>query len=385
MKRVVITGVGACTSVGESADEFFSSILKGQQGNKPLVHLDATRFNTQVAYEREQVGEHNGKTRSSDFLLSALNEAVADAGLSDTASEFPVYIGTGLRELRTLEVAALANETLDVEQLDYTNAVQSILPQCKDIYTISNACAASNYALALACDSIQLGHTDIAVAAGCDTITASMFGLLDRVNPNSPEAVKVFDETRQGVLMGDGGVAIIIESLASAIKNKRTPLAEIKSVGLSSDAVHETAPDQAGITRALQDAYSQANISPEDVDLIYVHGTGTELNDKTESAVLAATYQQANKRPAISGIKSMIGHTSGASGGIGVVAAVKSLQQQVIPPTPGTTKPITDIKAFPIYAQVQKSDLALVQVNAFGFGGVNTVVLVAQFEGECNE
>jgi 3-oxoacyl-[acyl-carrier-protein] synthase II len=379
MTRIVITGVGACTAVGDNAQACFDAFLQGTMGNKPLVHLNKERFNNQIAYERENDSTSNGMYRSSSFLISALREAVSQAGL-DTNDGFHVYVGSGLRELRSAELAALNGETIELSDLDFATAVRMILPESRNIYTISNACAASNYALALAFDTICLNQGDIAIAAGCDTLTASMFGLLDRVNPNVPDSIKVFDRNRKGVLMGDGGVAIILERLESALERGQTPLAEIKGIGLSTDAVHETAPDQPGIERALYDAYQRSSVSPQEVDLMYVHGTGTELNDSTESAALASIYQDLPGKPSISGIKAMTGHTSGASGGIGVVSAVKSLQQQLIPPTPGTTEPLDDCEGFKLYHEAKQAELNLIQVNAFGFGGVNSVVMVRQYE-----
>jgi 3-oxoacyl-[acyl-carrier-protein] synthase II len=378
MKRVVITGIGACTSVGDNAQECFSSFLEGKMGNKALVHLNEKHFNNKVAYERTEPSNKNGKFRSSSFVKSSLLEAINQAGI-DTKSDIPVYVGTGLRELRSAEISALSGETISVSDLDFTNAINEILPACTRIYTLSNACAASNFALALAYDSISLGHSNIAIACGCDTLTASMFGLLDRANSSSPKEVQVFDKSRKGVLMGDGGVAIVIEDLETVLNEGRIPLAELKGVGLGSDATHETAPDKEGIKRALDDAYCRCRIKAEDVDLIYVHGTGTELNDATESSVLNDVYNKIEKKPALAGIKSMTGHTSGASGGIGVASAVLSLQQQLIPPTPGTKNVLDDVKNFPIYEKAIKNDLNVVQVNAFGFGGVNAVVMVQRY------
>jgi 3-oxoacyl-[acyl-carrier-protein] synthase II len=379
MTRIVITGIGACTAVGDNAQCCFDSFLQGRAGNKPLIHLNKERFNTKIAYERADDINGNGMFRSGTFLIRALREAVNQACI-DTNDNIPVYVGSGLREMRSAELAAINGERLELEDLDFAKAVRGILTESCNIYTISNACAASNYALALAYDSICLGRTDISIAAGCDTLTSSMFGLLDRVNPNMPESIQVFDSNRKGILMGDGGVAIVLERLESALRHGRTPMAELKGIGLSTDGVHETAPDQSGIERALYDAYAKSMVVPEDVDLIYVHGTGTILNDSTESKALSSIYHNISRKPALSGIKAMTGHTSGASGCIGVISAVKSLQLQVIPPTPGTTSPIEESKGFALYQEATNAELNLVQVNAFGFGGVNSVVMVAQYE-----
>ncbi len=380
MTRTVITGIGMCNSVGDNANSTFTSFLAGKKGNKPLIHLTADKYNTSIAYEREQLETPDGRFRCSAFLKSALKEAMEHAQIS-TDEDIPVYVGSGLKELRSAELSALRQQKITVGQLDFARAVRDVLPKSQNVYTICNACASSNYTVALACDRITAGDADIAVAAGCDTITSSMFGLLDRSNPNAPKDIKVFDKHRQGILMGDGAAAIVVERLESALEKGRWPLAEIKGVGMSTDAVHETAPDQAGIERAIKDAYERANIVAEDVDLIYVHGTGTELNDAMESKVLSSIYRNIENKPAITGIKSMIGHTSGASGGIGVVSAVLSLQTQTIPPTPGTNTPLDAVRGFRIYDKATKARLGVVQVNAFGFGGVNSVVIVTAYKG----
>lgn len=378
MSRIVITGVGACSSVGDTANACFDAFLAGKTGNGPLKHLEETRYNSVIAYERDEVGDNGGRYRSSGFLSRAIVEAITSGGIDAAEAELPVYVGTGLRELRTVELAAIDGDTLNVSDLDFTKAVKSVLPKATEVYTLSNACAASNYAIALAMDAIEAG-APMAVAAGCDTLTSSMFGLLDRVNPNTVEAVQVFDKNRKGVLMGDGGVALIIETEENAIAHGRTPLAWLRAVGMSTDAVHETAPDKAGILRALNDGYSRAGIKPDQVDLIYVHGTGTSLNDGTEASVLATAFADVEQKPTLSGLKSMTGHTSGASGAMGVIAGVHSLQSGRIPPTPGTDDQIEEVKGFTLLQTKKTEEIDVVQVNAFGFGGVNSVVLLSKY------
>ena len=377
--RIVITGLGACCCLGDTADACFDAFLEGRQGNRPLQHLHPSQYNNTIAYERAETGPLDGAFRSSGFLSRALDEAVAMAGLDPAATDCPVYVGTGLRELRSVELAALCGRRIAVADLDFTRAVRGVLPAAGPVLTLSNACAASNYALALAADAVALG-APMAIAAGCDTLTSSMFGLLDRVNPEPVEAIQVFDRMRKGVLMGDGGVALVVESEASALAAGRRPLAVLRAVGLSTDAVHETAPDAPGIARALKDAYDRAGLTPDEIELIYVHGTGTGLNDATEGAVLGQTFADVGRKPALSGLKAMTGHTSGASGGIGVVAAIKSLERNAIPPTPGTTQPLDVIEGFGLSDRAFSAPVETVQVNAFGFGGVNSVVLVSRYK-----
>jgi len=372
-----LTGAGMVTSVGTNKWDCFSAFCRGQSGVAPLRAFDSERFNTKHAYEIED--RHCGEVplRATGWLCGAIEEAIADAALMPQQEGLRVYVGTGLRELRSLELFHSDGTPLQADQLHFGTAVRERVPFASNVYTISNACAASSYALALAEDAIRLGQANAVVAAGCDSITESMFGLLDRVNPEIPERLQVFDRNRKGVLMGEGAAAVVVESAAHARARGARFLARLLSVGVSCDAAHETAPDQDGILRAIHDGHRRAGVRPEDIDIVFVHGTGTSLNDTTEGAALAAAFPADSRRPLLSGLKSMTGHTSGASGLVGVVTAALTLQSKRVPPTVGLEQPIPEVAGLAIATEVVDDPrLRYAQINAFGFGGVNSVVLL---------
>jgi 3-oxoacyl-[acyl-carrier-protein] synthase II len=380
-------------SIGADKQACFASLCQGKEGRRPLGGFDAERFNVKVAYEIADrdassngsgggghgKGPHDQPLRASRWLGQAIREALAEAGLEAGVLDgsVPVLVGTGLRELRSFELSALGGATLPPAQLHFEGAVRAATPVAGPVFTLSNACAASNYALALAEDLIRLGQAEIVIAAGADSITESMFGLLDRVSPNPPERVQVFDRQRKGVIMGEGAAAVVVESAAHARRRGATPQAILRGVGLSCDAVHETAPDVGGILRALTDAHERAGTRPEDIDVVFVHGTGTLLNDQTEARALAAFFPRDSRTCVLSGIKSMIGHTSGASGLVGVVTAALTLKNAQVPPTVGLADPIDEVADMPIPTScLERSGMRFAQINAFGFGGLNAVVVL---------
>ncbi len=372
-----ITGAGMVTSVGSNKDECYAAFCNGVSGVGELQSYDMSKFNTRHAYEINDRVNGEEPFRSTRWLCNAIMEAVDQAQIGSETMNVPVLVGTGLRELRSVELYFTENSPILLNQLHFGTQVRERLPNSGAVYTVSNACAASNYTLALAEDMLRLGQAEIACVAGCDTLTESMYGLLGRVNPMVPERLQSFDRNRKGVLMGEGAAAVILETAEHARKRGAKPLARLRAVGLSCDATHETAPDCAGIERAIRDAHSRSGNTPSDVDVIFVHGTGTSLNDSTEGAALAAVFDPAANSVVLSGLKSMTGHTSGASGLVGVVTALLALEHKTIPPTVGLEDPIDEISGMKISAEAMKIEkLQLAQINAFGFGGVNSVVMI---------
>jgi 3-oxoacyl-[acyl-carrier-protein] synthase II len=372
-----ITGAGMVTSLGTNKDACFEAFCAGRSGVDALQAFDDARFRTRNAYEIKDRTEGDEPLRATRWLCDSLNEAVAQAGLTEGSVQIPVLVGTGLRELRSVELFFADDAQFDVRDLHFGGNIRERVPGSGAVYTLSNACAASNYALALAEDMIRLGQTEIALVAGCDAITESMYGLLGRVSPVVAERLQPFDRDRKGVLMGEGASAIVLETAEHARRRSAKPLARLRSVGLSCDAAHETAPDCAGIERAMQDAHDRAALVAEDVDVIFVHGTGTFLNDRTEGAAIANVFGSTSKRFVLSGIKAMTGHTSGASGLVGVVTALLALAHKRVPATLGLENPIDEIAGMRMPTEVTNlPHLRYAQVNAFGFGGVNAVVML---------
>jgi 3-oxoacyl-[acyl-carrier-protein] synthase II len=365
-------------------DTCFENFCRGEVGNRPLQFFEPEHFHLKNAYEiliqkHEQSPE---KARASQFLCLAINEAIRTAEIVLGQGRLAILVGTGLRELRSLELWWADGQALQVGELHFGGAVQRTTELRCPIMTFSNACSASSFALGLAEDMLALGEVDTVIVAGCDSITETMFGLADRVSPLRPEQVQPFDRDRRGALLGEGAAAVVLESAEQASNRGVNCRAWLRGVGMSCDACSDTAPDLGGIVRAIVNAHQRADISPDNVDLLVAHGTGTNLNDKTEATAITEVFGEKANSLMITALKSLIGHTSGASALIGVVTAIECLCQGRIPPTRGFKKPAKEAEKLNIIVDKEKfASLQIAQVNAFGFGGVNAVAILEKSIG----
>jgi 3-oxoacyl-[acyl-carrier-protein] synthase II len=252
-------------------------------------------------------------------------------------------------------------------------------PSIGHVSVITNACAASLFALSNGVDALGLGESKRVVVAGVDILTESMFGLLDRVQMTPPDRVRPFDRERLGVLMGDGAAAVVLEPLDAARNRGAYIFGQIRSVGLSCDAHHETAPDPRGMERAIRIALEQADLDAERIGFVMAHGTGTALNDKAEFAALASVFESRTRALPLTAIKSMTGHTSGASGLIGLITALMAFSEKRLPPTISYEAFMLEDQLADIVTQTRElSGPQYALVNAFGFGGVNASVVVEE-------
>jgi 3-oxoacyl-[acyl-carrier-protein] synthase II len=364
-----ISGTGAIASIASGARPLFDALCAGQSGLSPLRGLDGDRFRLKQAYEIDDGTDSEPTARATRWLCDAIAEALADAGLGEDLSEIPVLVGTGLREKRSVELRWTGHSDFPLSRQHFGPALRKRFGAART-YTIDNACSASLYALGLATDLIDSGTEDAVVVAGVDSLTASMFGLMDRVQTPPVDRVQPFDRDRRGALMGEGAAAVVLRKHAPA-------RAWLRAVELNCDAHHETVPDVAGVSAAIAGAHARASVRAEDIDLVIAHGTGTLLNDDTEATALAKTFLSVGADPLVTGIKSMTGHTSGASGLMSLVVAVEVLGSGRIPPVVGLEAPTDAAKDLRLVTSTRyESDVALVQVNAFGFGGVNAVAIV---------
>ena len=372
-----VTGMGAVTSRGEGVPEVFGALCRGESGLAPLRGFAPDRFRAASAYEIDDrtavgpTGERPG--RATDWLCRAVAEATAAAGLGEDLGDVPVLIGTGLRELRSAELGWRDGTGVDPERLHFGTALRERFGAA-DTHTFSNACSASLYALALAADLLADEAADTVVVAGVDTITESMFGLLDRVHPEPVDAVRPFDRNRRGVLMGDGAAAVVLQRPDVAAV---PPQARLRGVGINCDAFHVTAPDQEGIAGAVRTAHDRAGVVPADIDLLMVHGTGTLLNDEAEATALGKVFAGVPTPPVTTAIKSMTGHTSGGSGLLSLVVAARALATGEVPGTVGLDDPVEEAAWMRFVRRTTRyPGLRLAQVDAFGFGGVNAVAVI---------
>ncbi|MEU1311700.1 beta-ketoacyl synthase N-terminal-like domain-containing protein [Streptomyces cinnamoneus] len=367
-----ITGVGAVASLGADPDEIFTRLCEARGGPAPLRGFDRSRFNAGQLFEiddrpAEGVDEPGRATR---FLLQAVEQAARDAGLPDDLDGIPVLVGTGLRELRSLELWWRDGIPFDADGLHFGGALARRFG-AYDTHTLAGACSASLYALALGWDLLESG-TDTVIVAGCDVVTESMFGLADRVQLNPPPAVRPFDTARQGTILGEGAAAVVLRRRAEPGRPVRGLL---RSVAVNCDAHHQTAPDAAGVRASVRDAHARAGLTPAEIDLVLLHATGTPLNDRTEAEVTAEVF--ADARPALTGIKSLTGHTSGSAGLLSLIVALRALDTGTVPPVAGLTDPLPEGAGLRLVRdEPLTAPLKVAQVNGFGFGGVNAVAIV---------
>ncbi|MEV7116503.1 beta-ketoacyl synthase N-terminal-like domain-containing protein [Streptomyces anulatus] len=372
----LVTGTGAAAGVGRDPRELFDSLCAGRSAHAELRGFDRSRYAARYAYEIDDrpVPGADVPGRATAWLLEAVAQAARDAGLGEDLSGVPVLVGTGLRELRSAELWWRDGTPMDAEGLHFGRALRERFG-ATTVYTFANACSASLYALAMGTDLLELGEADTVIAAGVDVLTESMYGLVERVHPVPPDRVRPFDRDRTGAVMGDGAAAVVIRREAQG----RTGgvRGRLRSVGLNCDAHHATAPDHRGIAAAIRQAHERAGVKPEDIDLVMLHGTGTLLNDEAEATAVAEAFGPHVGGPLMTAIKSMTGHTSGASGLIGLITALHALDAGLVPPTPGLSHPVAEAADFRfVTGEAARADLSVAQINAFGFGGINAVAVV---------
>jgi 3-oxoacyl-[acyl-carrier-protein] synthase II len=377
-----VTGTGLVSSLGATVGESFEAFCRAGSALHPLRVFEPSRYRVRAAYEMPDRADGTDRPgRATRWLCAAIRQALVQAGLADHERQNPapriaVLVGTGLAEQRSLELWWTAGEPLTPDRLHFAGAVAREVGLPGAI-TLVNACSASLFALAVATDLLALGEADAVVVAGTDAITESMFGLLDRVNGHPPTELRPFDVDRHGVLLGEGAAAVVVEPPDRAAARGVPPLALVRGVGTACDAYHVTAPLRAGMARAFRDAHDRAAVDPGQIDLIMAHATGTALNDETEALSLRDVFGEATGRPLVTALKSLIGHTSGASGLMSLVTAVAALDAGLVPPTLHTTTPIPAAEPLSLVTGTRRAAaLHTAQVNAFGFGGVNAVAIL---------
>ncbi|PSR68659.1 3-oxoacyl-ACP synthase [Nocardia sp. MDA0666] len=359
-----ITGTGAVAAIGDTVPELFAALCAGRTGVAEIRRFPTRDYRTHHGYPRHERGSDTA-AYATRLLIRAVAEAMTQSGLDDL-TDIPVIVGTGLRELRSVELAWQAGPDSGVPRLDFGPALRERFG-CTEVHTLSNACAASLHALGLAEDLLAADRADAVVVAGTDTIAVSMFAALDLVQP-AMTTLRPFDARHKGVLMGDGAAAAVLQRGGTA-------RAVLRGVGISCDAGHVTAPDPVGIVAAMHDAHRRAGVRPADVDLVLAHGTGTALNDAAEATALTTIF--GTEQPIVTAVKAMTGHTSGSSGLVSLVAAIESLRTGAVPAIPDLAVPIDEARSLRLAASpIDAAELRVAQVNSFGFGGVNAVAIV---------
>ena len=411
-RRVVVTGVGAITPLGNSADALWENLLAGKSGAGPITRFDATQFDTQFACEVKNFNaedyldkkEARRMDRFTHFALAATKQAIEDAELEKDSGldkdRVGVILGSGIGGMETFEREygkLFEKGPGRVSPFFIPMMIADIAPGHLAIqygfkganYTTTSACCSSAHAIGEAYHSILRDETDIVISGGSEaTITQmgiagfnSMKALSTR-NDHPQAASRPFDAERDGFVMGEGGAILVLEELGSAVRRNAKIYGELIGVGFTADAHHITAPAPGGegAARAMTLAMKSAGIAPDEVQYINAHGTSTPANDKTETEAIVAAFGEHARQLNISSTKSMTGHTLGASGAIECLAALFACRDGLIHPTINQTTP--DPECFLNYTPNEsvRREVNIALSNSFGFGGHNVCLVVRKFQ-----
>ena len=404
-RRVAVTGLGTLSPVGNTADEFWSSLLQGRSGVGLITRFDTTGYPTRIAGEVRNFDpldfvDKKEARRLDPYLQYAVASsamAVQDAALDTSkvdGTRFGVLIGSGIGGISTLLQSH--KDLLDkgpdrvspffIPMLiaNMASGLVSMRFGAKGPNSaVVTACATGNHAIGDSFRIIQRGDADIMIAGGSEAIIVpltiagfcSMKAMSTR-NDEPTKAMRPFDATRDGFVAGEGAGILVLESLDHAVKRDARIYAEIIGYGMTGDAHHMTAPDPEGdgAARAMAAAVRDAGLDVSAVGYINAHGTSTQYNDKFETIAIKRVFGDHARRLAVSSTKSMTGHLLGAAGGIEAIATVLALHHGVLPPTINYETPDPDCDLDYIPNQARKQDVEVALSNAFGFGGTNATL-----------
>ena len=419
LKRVVVTGIGAVTPLGNTAAETWQNMLNGVSGAAPITHFDASKFKAQFACEVKNFNPEDfidkKEARKMDpycqYALSAATMAVEDSAMDlekVDRNRVGVVFGVGIGGMKTYEeeVTAYAKtgDTIGPKFNPFfvPKMIADICAGHISIkygfhgpnYITSSACASSTNALADAFNLIRLGKADVIVSGGAEAaITAAGVGgftamkALSTRNDEPQKASRPFSASRDGFVMAEGSAVLVLEELEHAKARGAKIFAEMAGAGMSADAHHITAshPEGLGAKLVMENALEDAAMKPEDIDYINVHGTSTPVGDVSECKAIIAVFGQHAYELNISSTKSMTGHLLGAAGAIEAMASVMSVKEDIVPPTinheEGDEDPEIDYKLNFTFGQAQKRTVRAALSNTFGFGGHNACVIFKKYAG----
>lgn len=415
LKRVVVTGLGAITPVGNNVQDFWNSLLSGVSGAAPITHFDPEKFKTKFAcevkgfdalqhFDRKEVRKYD---RYTQFAIVAARQAIADAAIDkekENLDRIGVIFGVGIGGLGTFET-----EVTEFAQGDGTPRfnpffIPKILPDiaCGLIsmehgfrgpnFATVAACASSTEALGTAFNLIRLGKADMILAGGAEaTITKGGIGGFNAMHAlstrnDSPEtASRPFSKSRDGFVMGEGAGCLVLEELGHALARGAKIYAEVAGEGASADAHHITAPHPEGLgaVMVMQNALEDAGMGIADIDYINVHGTSTPVGDVAEVKAIQKLFGEEAYKLSISSTKSMTGHLLGAAGAVEAIASVLSVVNDIVPPTinfTGEEDENIDYNLDFTFGQAKKREVRAALSNTFGFGGHNASIIVKKYK-----
>jgi 3-oxoacyl-[acyl-carrier-protein] synthase II len=414
LKRVVVTGLGALTPIGNNIEEYWNGLVNGVSGAAPITHFDATKFKTRFACELKGFDvnqfidrkEARKMDKFTQYAMVAADEAIIDSGLdveNIDKDRVGVIWGAGIGGIETFEQQVLDFATGDgtpkFNPFFIPKMIADIAPGMISIkhgfrgpnFTTVSACASSANALIDAMNYIRLGYADVIVSGGSEAaITQSGMGgfnalhALSTRNDDPQTASRPFDQDREGFVMGEGAGALILEEYEHAKARGAKIYAEVAGGGLSADAHHLTAPHPEGLgaKNVMINCLRDAGVSIEDVDAINVHGTSTPLGDIAETKAIKDVFGEHAYNININSTKSMTGHLLGAAGAIEAIATILAMKNGIVPPTINhhTADERIDNKLNFTLNKAQKREIKVAMSNTFGFGGHNACVLIKKID-----
>ena len=414
LKRVVVTGLGALTPIGNSKDEYWKNLVAGVSGAAAITHFDASLFKTQFACEVKNFNVEDFLDRKearkmdafTQYAMVSSDEALKDSGILDSNANrdrIGVVWGSGIGGLNTFQEEAknyfgsdgpprLNPFFIPKMIADMAAGQISIKHELRGPnYVTVSACASATNALIDSFNLIRLGKSDAIVTGGSEACVNEMgmggfnaLRALSTRNDSPQSASRPFDVDRDGFVLGEGSGALILEEYEHAINRGATIYAEIIGSGMSADAYHMTAPhpDGLGAMNTMLSALDDANITPADVDYVNVHGTSTPLGDVAEVKAIQSVFGEKAYDLNISSTKSMTGHLLGAAGAIEAIACVMAVKEDIVPPTINhfTDDPNLDPKLNFTFNKAEKRTVNIALSNTFGFGGHNTSVIVKKYK-----
>lgn len=398
-KRIVITGIGVVSPVGTGKNLFWNRLINGVSGIGEVKSFDCSEYRVKIGGEVKDFKPEDFMSseqivrggRAAQYTYAGAKMALEDAGiaLDDLRKKtVAVYMGTTMGEAQHIEEI---NKKIATNKItgregrlfkqylgrNITSFLMTEMGLSGPQYVFTNACAAGNYAIGFATDEIKKGKADIAIAGGVDPFSRIAFTGFSRLLSLTPDICRPFDKNRKGLVVSEGAGVLILEEYEHAVSRGAEIYAEIKGYGLGMDAHHITSPhpEGDGEIRSMTLALENSGLSTSDIDYISAHGTGTQANDKIESLAIKKVFDSAGKIPAVSSIKSMLGHAMGAASALEAAACCLMIRNQKIVPTINYTSPDPDCIKDCVANVAREQKLNNVMSNAFAFGG-NTSCLI---------
>ena len=402
-KRVVITGLGVVSAVGNSVPEFWNALIEGKDGTKKITAFDPSAYRIKIAAEVSGLDPeaHFSKkeirrlSRCDQFGVVAFREAWKSARLDqDPIDKKRVGVVLGAGSGGILSVEKYFREFYQESKkpspsllISYSLATTTDLIAIESNLrgprsTTATVCSSSSVSMGVAYDMIQMGLADAMVSGGSDSLCEVSFSGFSSLKLIDPESCKPFDKRRQGLILGEGAGILVLEELEHAMKRNAPIYAEFLGYGICADAYHLTSPEPngEGVERVIRLALTHAGVSPEEVDTINAHGTATPFNDVAETRGIKRVFGERAKEVPINGIKSMVGHCLGSAGGIEAVATVLTSKNGIIPPTIHyeVPDPLCDLNYTPNHSI--RKDVRIAISNSFAFGGNNACLVFRKFD-----